>query len=64
MRRMNELKKEKEDLMKQVDVEEDHITNTLLKKLGTWLSPIPLMASYKRRRRRWSRNWSTSRSAW
>ena len=33
MRRMNELKKEKEDLMKQVDVEEDHITNTLLKKL-------------------------------
>ena len=34
MRRMNELKKEKEDLMKQVDVEEDHITNTLLKKLG------------------------------
>lgn len=40
MRRMNELKKEKEDLMKQVDVEEDHITNTLLKKLdavGCWL---------------------------
>lgn len=36
---MNELKKEKEDLMKQVDVEEDHITNTLLKKLdavGSW----------------------------
>ena len=33
MRRMNELKKEKEDLMRQVDVEEDHITNTLLKKL-------------------------------
>mgnify|MGYP000097819122 CR=1 FL=1 len=34
MRRMNELKKEKEELMKQVDVEEDHIANTLLKKLG------------------------------
>ena len=40
LERMNELKKEKEDLMKQVDVEEDHITNTLLKKLdavGCWL---------------------------
>ena len=34
MRRMEELKKEKETLMKQVDVEEDHIANTLLKKLG------------------------------
>ena len=34
MRRMNELKKEKEELMKQVDVEEDHIANMLLKKLG------------------------------
>ena len=30
---MNELKKEKEALMKQVDIEEDHITNKLLKKL-------------------------------
>ena len=33
MKRMNELKKEKEALMKQVDIEEDHITNKLLKKL-------------------------------
>ena len=30
---MNKLKKEKEALMKQVDIEEDHITNKLLKKL-------------------------------
>ena len=30
---MNELKKEKEQLMKQVDIEEDHIANKLLKKL-------------------------------
>lgn len=40
MRRMNELKKEKEDLMRQVDVEEDHIANTLLKRLDTVVSPI------------------------
>ena len=33
MKRMNKLKKEKEALMKQVDIEEDHITNKLLKKL-------------------------------
>ena len=40
MKRMNELKKEKEDLMRQVDVEEDHIANTLLKRLDTVVSPI------------------------
>ena len=34
MKRMNELKKEKEELMKQVDIEEDHITNKLLKRLN------------------------------
>ena len=33
MKRMNKLKTEKEALMKQVDIEEDHITNKLLKKL-------------------------------
>lgn len=33
MKRMNNLKQEKEQLMKQVDIEEDHITNKLLKKL-------------------------------
>lgn len=40
MKRMNELKKEKEDLMRQVDVEEDHIANTLLKRLDTVVSSI------------------------
>ena len=34
MKRMNDLKKEKEELMKQVDIEEDHITNKLLKRLN------------------------------
>ena len=50
MRRMNELKKEKEDLMRQVDVEEDHIANTLLKRLDTVVALItchPLVTERK-----------------
>lgn len=51
MRRMNELKKEKEALMKQVDIEEDHITNKLLKKLDeVRISISRVIHSYKERK--------------
>ena len=40
---MNDLKKEKEELMKQVDIEEDHITNKLLKRLNEVISCLILI---------------------
>ena len=65
MRRMNELKREKEELMKQVGVEEDNITNNLLKKLDRVSSDyLPIIPSFKRKRPRLNRNWSMSKNAW
>ena len=40
---MNDLKKEKEELMKQVDIEEDHITNKLLKRLNEVINCLILI---------------------
>lgn len=56
MRRMNELKKEKEALMKQVDIEEDHITNKLIKKLDEVETIVHSHYSYKEKKLLLNRN--------
>ena len=45
---MNELRKEKEQLMKQVDIEEDHIANKLLKKLDEVFLVFPTHGQLQR----------------
>ena len=65
MRRMNELKREKEELMKQVGAEEDNITNNLLKKLDRVSSDHPpIIPSFRRKRLPLNRNWSMNRNVW
>ena len=59
------MKREKEELLKQVKAEEDNITNNLLKKLDhVSSSHLSIIPRFRRKRLLLNKSWNMSKNAW